>query len=130
VSDFMKKTVLISVILVVGFVISSAGYALLSWSDGFWTLLLVHTTIGVGAGMVNVGSQVGIMSIVPSALRGQAMGLYRAVGDVGMLVGPVLITGSLERLGFAGSFAWMAIIPLFLAGWAFLARQALRQEMR
>ena len=103
---------------------------MISWSNGFWSLLLVHTTIGVGAGMVNVGSQVGIMSIVPAQLRGQSMGLYRAVGDVGMLVGPVLITGSLERFGFHGSFTWMAVVPLFLASSAFFSRRKLSEAIR
>jgi len=113
--------------LILGFVVSSTGYALVSWSNGFWSLMLVHTAMGIGAGMVNVGSQVAIMSIVPSELRGQAIGLYRAVGDVGMLAGPVLITGSLETFGFYGSFAWMTIVPLFFAGWAFLSRGRLAE---
>lgn len=116
--------------LVAGFLISALGYGMIALSSGFWSLLLVHTTIGVGAGMVNVGSQVGIMSIVPGELRGQAMGLYRSVGDVGMLIGPVLITSSLERLGFVGSFTWMAIVPLFLASSAFLNRRELREAIR
>ena len=116
--------------LVAGFLISAVGYGMISWSDGFWSLLLVHTTIGVGAGMVNVASQVGIMSIVSQELRGQAMGLYRAVGDVGMLVGPVLITSSLERLGFDDSFTWMAIVPLFLTVAAFLSRGTLSEAIR
>jgi MFS family permease len=108
--------------LAVGFIVSSMGYAMVSWSTGFWSLMLVHTAIGIGAGMVNVGSQVAIMSIVPSPLRGQAIGLYRAVGDVGMLIGPVIITSSLESYGFTGSFAWMAVLPLLFAAMAVLNR--------
>lgn len=116
--------------LAVGFAVSGIGYTLVSWSNGFWSLLLVHTAMGVGAGMVNVGSQVGIMSIVPQGLRGQAIGFYRAVGDMGMLISPILITGSLERYGFVGSFAWMAAVPWLFAGVALLGRRRLGEAIR
>ena len=106
--------------LLTGFLISSAGFFLLPWSRGFWPLLVVASFIYFGAGLINVSSQVGIMSAVPSRLRGQAIGLYRAVGDIGVFLGPLVVTASLEKLGFLWSFMWLGTLPLLFALWVFL----------
>ena len=78
------------------------------------------TVIYLGLGLINVSSQVGIMSMVRSRMRGQAIGLYRAVGDVGMFLGPLAITASLEKMGFLWSFMWLGTLPLIFALWIFL----------
>ncbi len=109
-----------AVCLVTGFLISSVGFFLFPWSRGFWPLLVVCTVIYLGLGLINVSSQVGIMSMVRSRMRGQAIGLYRAVGDVGMFLGPLAITASLEKMGFLWSFMWLGTLPLIFALWIFL----------
>ncbi len=106
--------------LVAGFLISSVGFFLFPWSSGFWSLLAVGLVIYLGLGLINVSSQVGIMSMVRSRMRGQAIGLYRSAGDVGMFLGPLAITASLEKMGFLWSFLWLGTLPLFFALWIFL----------
>ncbi len=106
--------------LVAGFLISSVGFFLFPWSSGFWSLLAVGLVIYLGLGLINVSSQVGIMSMVRSHMRGQAIGLYRSAGDVGMFLGPLAITASLEKMGFLWSFLWLGTLPLFFALWIFL----------
>ncbi len=111
------------VCLLIGFLISSVGSFLLPWSRGFWPLLVVVSVIYLGSGLINVSSQVGIMSAVPSRLRGQAIGLYRAISDIGMFLGPLVVTASLEKLGFLWSFMWLGTLPLLFALCVFLIYQ-------
>ena len=106
--------------LLTGFLIVGVGFYLLYWSRGFWPLLAVVSFTYIGAGLVNVSSQVGIMSRVPSRIRGQTIGLYRAVGDIGMLLGPLVVTASLDNLGFLWSFTWLGTIPFLFALWVLL----------
>ena len=109
-----------AVSIMAGFLISSLGLFLFPWSRGFWPLLAVGSVIYFGLGLINVSSQVAMMSMARSRLRGQAIGLYRAIGDVGMFLGPLVVTASLEKMGFLWSFMWLAILPLLFALWIFL----------
>lgn len=105
-----------------GYFISAVGFALVPWTGGFWSLLVVHTAIGAGAGMVNLASQVGILSIFPSARRGQALALQRAVGDVGLFLGPMVVSAGLDAFGFLPVFMGMAAPPLIFGLWTTLGR--------
>ena len=105
-----------------GYFISAAGFALVPWTGGFWSLLIVHTAIGAGAGMVNLASQVGILSIFPSARRGQALALQRAIGDVGLFLGPMVVSAGLDAFGFLPVFMGLAAPPLVFGLWTVLGR--------
>ena len=105
-----------------GYFVSVAGYALVPWTGGFWSLLIVHTVIGAGAGMVNLAGQVGILSIFPSARRGQALALQRAVGDIGLFLGPIVVSAGLDAFGFFPVFMGLAGPPLAFGLWTVLQR--------
>jgi len=114
--------------LATGFFISAAGYALVPWTTDFWSLLVVHTAVGAGAGMVNLAGQVGILSLFPSAMRGQAMALHRAVGDVGLFLGPMVVTAGLDAFGFYPVFMGLAAPPLVFGLWTVLGRSLPRAD--
>lgn len=105
-----------------GYFISALGFALVPWTGGFWPLLIVHTAIGAGAGMVNLASQVGILSIFPAARRGQALALQRAVGDIGLFLGPIVVSVGLDAFGFLPVFMGLAAPPLVFGLWTTLGR--------
>ncbi len=105
-----------------GYFISAAGYALVPWTGGFWSLLIVHTAIGAGAGMVNLASQVGILSLFPSRTRGQAIALQRAVGDVGLFLGPMVVAAGLDAFGFFPVFMGLTGPPLVFGIWTVLGK--------
>ena len=105
-----------------GYFISAVGFALVPWTGSFWSLLIVHTAIGAGAGMVNLAGQVGILSIFPSARRGQALALQRAVGDIGLFLGPIVVSAGLDAFGFLPVFMGLAVPPLVFGLWTVLAR--------
>lgn len=106
--------------LVTGYLISAAGYVLVPWTNGFWSLLIVHTAVGAGAGMVNLASQVGILSIFDSTKRGQALALQRTVGDVGLFLGPMIVSAGLDAYGFFSVFMGLATPALALGLWTIL----------
>ncbi len=106
-----------------GYFVSAAGYALVPWTDGFPALLVVHTAIGAGAGMVNLASQVGILSVVPAARRPQALALQRTVGDVGLFLGPMVVSAGLDASGFLPVFMGLAAPALVLGCWTVLGRR-------
>ena len=114
--------------LAAGFFISAAGYALVPWTTDFWSLLVVHTAVGAGAGMVNLAGQVGILSLFPSAMRGQAMALHRAVGDVGLFLGPMVVTAGLDAFGFFPVFMGLAATPLLFGLWTVLGKALPRAD--
>ena len=106
--------------LVAGYLISAAGYILIPWTNDFWSLLIVHTAVGAGAGMVNLASQVGILSIFDSTKRGQALALQRTVGDVGLFLGPMIVSAGLDAYGFFSVFMGLATPALALGLWTVL----------
>ncbi len=114
--------------LAAGFFISAAGYALVPWTTDFWSLLVVHTAVGAGAGMVNLAGQVGILSLFPSSMRGQAMALHRAVGDVGLFLGPMVVTAGLDAFGFFPVFMGLAAPPLAFGLWTVLGKALPRAD--
>jgi predicted MFS family arabinose efflux permease len=101
--------------LLSGFLISGLGFLLLPLSRSFWPLLVMGSIIYVGTGLINVSSQVGIMSMVRSRYRAHVIGLYRAVGDIGLFLGPLVVTSSLQNLGFLWSFMWLGTLPFLFA---------------
>ncbi len=114
--------------LAAGFFISAAGFVLVPWTTDFWSLLVVHTALGAGAGMVNLAGQVGILSLFPSAMRGQAMALHRAVGDVGLFLGPMVVTAGLDAVGFFPVFMSLAAAPLAFGLWTVWGRPLARVD--
>lgn len=108
--------------LATGYFVSAAGFALVPWTGDFWSLLIVHTAIGAGAGMVNLASQVGILSIFPTARRGQALALQRTMADVGLFLGPIVVSAGLDAFGFLPVFLGLAVPPLIFGLWTVAAR--------
>src|SRR5690606_24915512 len=99
------------------------GLALLPLADGFYTLLaavlLLGLANGLGTGVVMV---IGSDLAVASGRRGQFLGVWRLIGDVGMSAAP-LLTGALVQvsglalasgatagIGLAGALVMMLLV--------------------
>ena len=106
-----------------GFVFSLA-LALLPWVVGYYSLLAVGLLLGLANGLGT-----GIVMVMGADLargiahRGQFLGVWRLIGDVGVSVAP-LLTGALTGLaslaaaslcvagfGFAGTAMMMSLVP-------------------
>lgn len=72
---------------VAGFVI---GLAMLPFAQGFWTLLAAALMLGVGNGLSTGLVMIIGMDLSPPGQRGQFLGVWRLIGDVGWVGGPLL----------------------------------------
>ncbi|MDP6054589.1 MAG: MFS transporter, partial [Candidatus Latescibacteria bacterium] len=96
------------------FVIMAIGFVLMSFADSFEGLLLSQLVIGIGNGfgsgtMMTLGSD-----LAPTGERGQFLGIWRFIGDVGAVNG-VLVVGVLADI------LSLAIVPIALSGLGVLA---------
>ena len=85
---------------VAGFVI---GLAMLPFAQGFWTLLAAALMLGVGNGLSTGLVMIIGMDLSPPGQRGQFLGVWRLIGDVGWVGGPLLAGVLVEILSMAAA---------------------------
>ncbi len=100
--------------MIPAFVIMAIGFVLMSFADSFEGLLLSQLVIGIGNGfgsgtMMTLGSD-----LAPTGERGQFLGIWRFIGDVGAVNG-VLVVGVLADI------LSLAVVPIALSGLGVLA---------
>ncbi len=105
---------------VVGFVI---GLILLPFAHDFWTLLAAAVVLGVGNGLSTGLVMIIGMDLSPPGQRGQFLGVWRLIGDMGWVGGPMLAgllaeTVSLAAASFAaaglgvvGGLVFLFLVP-------------------
>ena len=85
---------------VAGFVI---GLAMLPFAQGFWTLLAAALMLGVGNGLSTGLVMIIGMDLSPPGQRGQFLGVWRLIGDMGWVGGPVLAGLLVELFSMAAA---------------------------
>ena len=85
---------------IVGFV---AGLAMLPLVQGFWTLLAAALMLGVGNGLSTGLVMIIGMDLSPPGQRGQFLGVWRLIGDVGWVGGPLLAGLLVELFSLAAA---------------------------
>jgi len=80
------------------------------WTRGFWLLLLDTALLGAVLGYLAPAPAAIIADITPSALSGQAMGVYRMAADLGLLIGPVTFGYVAGGFGFTAGFEFSAVL--------------------
>lgn len=102
----------------------AVGLSMLPVADGFYPLLLVSLLLGVANGLgTGIVMIIGADLAQRSSHRGQFLGLWRLIGDVGMSASP-LLSGVLVNLaslaaaslvvaafGFAGALVMLLLVP-------------------
>jgi MFS family permease len=94
------------------FALMALGIGLIPFTRDFLTLLLVAMLIGLGNGlgsglMMTLGAD-----LAPPGATGEFLGVWRLIGDVGAVTGPLLVGAVAAAAGLAGG-AWV----LSVAGW-------------
>jgi MFS family permease len=100
--------------------------AALSVAPDFLTLALLALPLGVGFGLLQPTPFAMVLDRASVENRGLVVGLLRTTGDVGIIVGPLLVGGLLD-LGHPALVFYVvaAIIALFaLLSWRILQTQA------
>jgi MFS family permease len=94
------------------FALMALGIGLIPFTRDFLTLLLVAMLIGLGNGlgsglMMTLGAD-----LAPPGATGEFLGIWRLIGDVGAVTGPLMVGAVAAAFGLSGG-AWV----LSVAGW-------------
>ena len=95
---------------IVGFVI---GLAMLPSAQGFWTLLAAALMLGVGNGLSTGLVMIIGMDLSPPGQRGQFLGVWRLIGDVGWVGGPLLAGLLVEIFSMAAASLFAGALGIF-----------------
>jgi MFS family permease len=94
----MEKLMSRPLMLVFSLGVSAVAVLALSVASDFLTLVLTAIPLGVGFSLIQPTPFVMVLDLASPDTRGLMMGLLRTTGDVGIIVGPLLV-GSLLDLG-------------------------------
>jgi MFS family permease len=69
---------------------------------------------GLASGFAGVPPAPMLSDITPEEVKGSAVAVFRFVGDVGLVLGPLVAGWTAEHLGYRASFA-ISAIPIVVA---------------
>jgi MFS family permease len=102
--------------------------AAFSWVTTPLSLAVAAVAFGVVAGYLGPAPAAVIADMAPKGAAGAVMGLYRMCGDIGLLLGPISIGWTAERLGFASAFTATAGATALVALLGLGARETLHTQ--
>ena len=102
-------------ILIIGLVLHSAQYGGLMLTDVYWVIIAAFIIAGIGEALVNPALSAAYLDITPDEHRSRAMGIKTAVGSLGSLLAPALLTVLVGDLAPRGVFFISAALILFTA---------------
>jgi MFS family permease len=107
-----RKPMAIWGLILAGVAISAYGFF-----ETFASLLIVSGVFGLASGLASIPPPTIVGDLAPRGAEGSAVGLYRTAGDLGFIVGPLLMGAVAD----AGAFSTGFIISGVLLGVAALA---------
>ena len=78
-------------VIMPGALVPVAGLSLFAWSSTMWLFFAGGALLGLGTGLIGPAPAAYAGDLSPDGKTGVTMGLYRTFGDVGFVVGPVLL---------------------------------------
>jgi MFS family permease len=88
----------------------SVGFLLMASTSSHSLFLVSVLLLAIGGSIVGPAPAAYAADIAPAALRGLALGLYRSTGDVGFLLGPVLLGALADQTSIPWALAANALI--------------------
>ncbi|MFW2340906.1 MAG: MFS transporter [Acidimicrobiia bacterium] len=102
-------------ILIIGLILHSAQYGGLMLTDVYWVIIAAFIIAGLGEALVNPALSAAYLDITPEEHRSRAMGIKTAVGSLGSLLAPALLTVFVGDLSPRGVFSTSAALILLTA---------------
>jgi len=97
-----------------------AGLALVTAAFGFVStpvgFMVAMALLGVASGYSGVPPAPMLSDVTPEELKGSAVAVFRFVGDVGFVIGPLVAGWSAQAYGFTASFAINAVPAVVALG--------------
>ncbi|HWV34617.1 MAG TPA: MFS transporter [Thermomicrobiales bacterium] len=106
------------------FLIMGVGLGLLPFANSFGSLLAIGLLIGLGNGLGSGTMMTLGADLAPEGATGEFLGIWRLIGDIGMVLGPLLVGIIASTMSLRGS-AYMLMAAGFAASaiLAFLVRE-------
>jgi MFS family permease len=106
-----------------------AGLALITAAFGFVTssigFMFAMAVLGVASGYAGVPPAPMLSDVTPEALKGSAVAVFRFVGDLGFVIGPLVAGWVAQEYGFRASFAINAIPAVVALGLVLSIRETM-----
>jgi MFS family permease len=100
-------------IIILGCIIVSISLIVMAMSSNYLLLILSSILGGIGVGISGPAPAAYVADIIPRENYGVGMGLFRAVGDLGMVIGPVLLGWMSDTWSFNVALIFNCIFLLF-----------------
>jgi MFS family permease len=92
--------------------VTAVALALIAWTEDPAVFLGAALLLAVGTSIMGPAPAAYAADVAPGEVRGLAMGLYRSAGDLGFVVGPVLLGAIADATTLGGALAANAVIVL------------------
>ena len=92
--------------------IATAGYGLF---ESFTGLLVVSMVFGVTSGMASIAPPTMVGDLAPEGAEGSAVGVYRMSGDLGFVIGPLVLGAIADTGAFTAGFFVTGAVMLVAA---------------
>jgi MFS family permease len=106
-----------------------AGLALITAAFGFVTssigFMVAMAVLGVASGYAGVPPAPMLSDVTPEELKGSAVAVFRFVGDLGFVIGPLVAGWSAQAFGFRASFLINAIPAVVALGLVLSIRETM-----
>lgn len=99
------------------FLVMALGMLLVPFTSGFITLLGAAVLIGVGNGLGSGTMMTLGADLAPNDATGEFLGLWRMIGDAGMVGGPLLVGAVAQFTTLGVSAGAVALVSAAAAGW-------------
>lgn len=110
--------------IIVGLLISATFTAVFGLSDNLVMMLSFAVLAGIGSGVYNPAIQASLADIIGAERNGgKPLAAYQMAGDLGAIMGPLLIGFAVQLWGFAVAFAVTSVVLFLSAGLWLQARE-------
>ncbi len=92
--------------------IATAGYGLF---ESFTGLLIVSLVFGVTSGLASIAPPTMVGDLAPEGAEGSAVGVYRMSGDLGFVIGPLVLGAIADTGAFTAGFFLTGAVMLLAA---------------
>jgi DHA1 family multidrug resistance protein-like MFS transporter len=120
-----RKAVLLPATVALSLVVGLFGFA-----TTVPALAVMLVLLGVTSGYGGVSQPVMLADVVPEENRAVAIGVYRFVGDLGFVLGPLVAGGAASAFGFQPAFALTAVPCLLSAAFLLAVPETLPRPAR
>jgi MFS family permease len=105
-----------------GLALVTAAFGFVSTPAGF---MVAMALLGVASGYSGVPPAPMLSDVTPEELKGSAVAVFRFVGDLGFVIGPLVAGWSAQEYGFTASFAINAIPAVVALGLVLSIRETM-----